>query len=102
MSALIEAAWRRACAWDVAATKPGNVSHASAGHRMTAFELYYKASAQFAAAQHPVLETNDEKRYLHGRCIANYEKVMELCYRFGLIIVLSLMGLGLLSDFWRF
>jgi regulator of sigma E protease len=29
------------------------------------------------------------------------EKVMELCYRFGLIIVLSLMGLGLLSDFWR-
>ena len=30
------------------------------------------------------------------------EKVMEFCYRFGLIIVLSLMGLGLLSDFWRF
>ena len=45
---------------------------------MTAFELYYRASAQFAAAQHPVLETNDEKRYLHGRCIANYEKVIEL------------------------
>jgi hypothetical protein len=49
----------------------------AAGHRMTAFELYYRASAQFAAAQHPVLETNDEKRYLHGRCLANYEKVIE-------------------------
>jgi alpha-beta hydrolase superfamily lysophospholipase len=50
----------------------------AAGHKQTAFELYYRASTQFAAAQHPVLETSDEKRYLHGRCIANYEKVMEL------------------------
>lgn len=49
----------------------------AAGHSATAFELYYKASATFAAAQHPVLETNDEKRYLHGRCLANYEKVIE-------------------------
>ncbi len=49
----------------------------AAGHSETAFELYYKASATFAAAQHPVLETNDEKRYLHGRCIANYEKVIK-------------------------
>ena len=49
----------------------------TAGHSATAFELYYKASSTFAAAQHPVLETNDEKRYLHGRCIANYEKVIE-------------------------
>ena len=29
------------------------------------------------------------------------EKVMALCYRFGLIIVLSLMGLGILSDVLR-
>lgn len=49
----------------------------AAGHRATAFELYYRASATFAAAQHPVLETNDEKRYLHGRCLANYAKVIE-------------------------
>jgi hypothetical protein len=49
-----------------------------AGHTETAFGLYYRAAAQFANAQHPVLETNDEKRYLHGRCIANYEKVIEL------------------------
>lgn len=50
---------------------------AAAGHDATAFELYYRASSTFAAAQHPVLETNDEKRYLHGRSIANYEKLME-------------------------
>ncbi len=47
------------------------------GHTATAFELYFRASAMFAAAQHPVLETNDEKKYLHGRCIANYEKVIQ-------------------------
>ena len=35
-----------------------------AGHASTAFDLYYRASAKFAAAQHPVLETNDEKKYL--------------------------------------
>ena len=29
------------------------------------------------------------------------EKMMALCYRFGLIIVLSLMGLGILSDVLR-
>jgi pimeloyl-ACP methyl ester carboxylesterase len=51
----------------------------AAGHSATAFELYYKASLTFANAQHPVLETNDEKRYLHGRCLANYEKVIEHC-----------------------
>ena len=50
-----------------------------AGHSATAFELYYQASQTFANAQHPVLETNDEKAYLHGRCLANYEKVMEFC-----------------------
>ena len=49
-----------------------------AGHASTAFDLYYRASAKFAAAHHPVLETNDEKKYLHGRCIANFEKVIEL------------------------
>ena len=49
----------------------------AAGHHATALELYYRASSTFAAAQHPILETNDEKRYLHGRCIANYEKVIE-------------------------
>jgi pimeloyl-ACP methyl ester carboxylesterase len=49
----------------------------AAGHSATAFELYYRASSTFALAQHPVLESSDEKKYLHGRCIANYEKVIE-------------------------
>jgi len=50
----------------------------AAGHNVTAAELYYRASVQFGQAQHPVLETTDEKRFLHGRCIANYEKVIAL------------------------
>ena len=51
----------------------------AAGHSATAFELYHKASLTFANAQHPVLETTDEKQYLHGRCLVNYEKVIEHC-----------------------
>ena len=38
-------AWRWACAWDVAARKPGNVSHASAGHRMQAAQFLRSADA---------------------------------------------------------
>jgi len=54
MNARIEAAWRRACAWDVAATKPGNVSHASDGHRMTAAQFLDSADAAAAAIAHSV------------------------------------------------
>ena len=50
----------------------------AAGHRQTALELFYMAAKEFGGAQHPVLETTDEKRFLHGRCIANYDKVIEL------------------------
>jgi pimeloyl-ACP methyl ester carboxylesterase len=50
----------------------------AAGHKVTALELYYLAAKEFGAAQHPVLETTDEKRFLHGRCIANYDKVIAL------------------------
>lgn len=49
----IDAAWRRACAWDVAASKPGNVSHASAGHRMTAGQFLDSADAAAAALAAP-------------------------------------------------
>ncbi|MBN8488367.1 MAG: triphosphoribosyl-dephospho-CoA synthase [Burkholderiales bacterium] len=45
----IEAAWRCACAWDVAASKPGNVSHARAGHRMVAAQFLDSADAAAAA-----------------------------------------------------
>jgi alpha-beta hydrolase superfamily lysophospholipase len=47
------------------------------GHTETAMELYFRASSTYAGAQHPVLETNDEKRYLHGRSLATYDKVIE-------------------------
>jgi len=49
----------------------------AAGHLATACELYHRASSTFALAQHPVLETNDEKRYLHGRCLATFDKGIE-------------------------
>ncbi len=48
-----------------------------AGHPETALELYFRASNTYLHAQHPILETTDEKRYLHGRCLATYEKVAE-------------------------
>jgi len=50
----------------------------NSGHNVTALELYYSAAKEFGLAQHPVLETTDEKRFLHGRCLANYERVIEL------------------------
>lgn len=34
----------------------------AAGHRETAFELYFRAAAMLASAQHPVLETSDAGR----------------------------------------
>ena len=49
----------------------------AAGHTETAMEFYFSAASRFAAGQHPVLETNDEKRYLHGRSLANFDKVIE-------------------------
>ena len=49
----------------------------AAGHTETAMELYFRATEAFAQGQHPVLETNDEKRYLHGRSLATFDKVME-------------------------
>ena len=49
----------------------------AAGHPETALDLYYRASATYAGAQHPVLQPNDEKRYLHDRCLATYGKVIE-------------------------
>ena len=48
-----------------------------AGHPHTAMELYFRAASTFMHAQHPILETNDEKRYLHDRCLANYAKMAE-------------------------
>ncbi|MCC7106799.1 MAG: alpha/beta hydrolase [Chloroflexi bacterium] len=53
-------------------------AEAAAGHRETAMETYYRAALEYLDAQHPVLETNDEKRYLHGSLMRCYDKVREL------------------------
>ena len=36
------------------------------GHRELALELFFEAAVKFAQAQHPIFETNDEKRFLHA------------------------------------
>jgi pimeloyl-ACP methyl ester carboxylesterase len=50
----------------------------AAGHPETALELFYEASCTFANAQHPILETNEEKQLLHGASIRCYDEVREL------------------------
>lgn len=47
-------------------------------HPETALELYCEAAFVFASAQHPIFETNEEKRLLHGLSIQCYDKVREL------------------------
>ena len=47
------------------------------GHRASAMQFYYWAAGQYAAAQHPIFELNDEKRYLAGRLRHCYDKVIE-------------------------
>jgi pimeloyl-ACP methyl ester carboxylesterase len=48
------------------------------GHRETALELYFEAATVFANAQHPIFETSEEKRLLHGLSIRCYDKVRQL------------------------
>jgi len=50
----------------------------AAGHRRTACELYFDAARQYMSAQHPVFETNDEKRYLFAGLERTYDAVREL------------------------
>jgi triphosphoribosyl-dephospho-CoA synthase len=49
----VRAAFLSACAWDVAARKPGNVSQASAGHRMQAQMFLDSAAASVDALTAP-------------------------------------------------
>jgi Prolyl oligopeptidase family len=48
------------------------------GHRELALELFFEAAVKFAQAQHPIFETNDEKRFLHASSIRCYDKVRRL------------------------
>jgi dienelactone hydrolase len=53
-------------------------AEADAGHDITALEFYFDAASGFSAAQHTVLELNDEKRYLHGSMLRCYDEVRRL------------------------
>ncbi|MCU1361255.1 MAG: hypothetical protein JWN99_2544 [Ilumatobacteraceae bacterium] len=48
------------------------------GHPETALELYFEAAFVFGSAQHPIFETSDEKRLLHGLSMQCYAKVRQL------------------------
>jgi pimeloyl-ACP methyl ester carboxylesterase len=50
----------------------------AAGHNVTALSRYFDASTAFGLAQHTVMETNDEKRYLHDSSLRCFERVREL------------------------
>ncbi|AYY12294.1 alpha/beta hydrolase [Actinobacteria bacterium YIM 96077] len=53
-------------------------AEAAAGHHLTALEHYFDAAVKYAQAQHPILVTNAEKRYLHGSAIRCYDEVRRL------------------------
>jgi dipeptidyl aminopeptidase/acylaminoacyl peptidase len=53
-------------------------AEAEAGHDLTAMEFYFDAANGFSAAQHTVLELNDEKRYLHDSLLRCYDEVRRL------------------------
>ncbi|HEY3921325.1 MAG TPA: alpha/beta fold hydrolase [Gaiellaceae bacterium] len=50
----------------------------AAGHDATALARYFDACTAYATAQHTIMRTNDEKRYLHGASIRCYDRVREL------------------------
>lgn len=49
-----------------------------AGHDLTALEFFFDAANGYSAAQHTVLELNDEKRFLHGGALRCYDEVRRL------------------------
>jgi pimeloyl-ACP methyl ester carboxylesterase len=51
---------------------------ASAGHRETARDLYWRAAQTYLEAQHAIFEDdNAEKIYLHGKLLECYERLIE-------------------------
>jgi cephalosporin-C deacetylase-like acetyl esterase len=48
------------------------------GHGETAMELFYEAAGTFANAQHTILETNEEKRLLHGSSVRCFDELAKL------------------------
>jgi len=50
----------------------------AAGHRLTARDEYHRAAKCFSRAQWALFADGPQKRELHARCVAAYEKVVEL------------------------
>jgi dipeptidyl aminopeptidase/acylaminoacyl peptidase len=50
----------------------------AAGHDVTALTRYFDAANAYGLAQHTVMQTNEEKRYLHGSSLRCYQRVREL------------------------
>ena len=50
----------------------------AAGHRESAFELYFDAAQLFSRAQHPIFELNDEKKFLYAGLRRCYDQVCAL------------------------
>lgn len=53
-------------------------SEEEAGHLLTALDLYWDAAKAYSAAQHTILVTNDEKRYLLAAAVQCYDHVRRL------------------------
>ena len=53
-------------------------AEAAAGHPETALDFYFQATVLYAGAQHIILESNDEKRYLYAGVRRCYEQVIAL------------------------
>ena len=50
----------------------------AAGHGLTALDFYWKASNEYASAQHVIFEVNEEKRFLYAGVRRCFDKVMAL------------------------
>jgi pimeloyl-ACP methyl ester carboxylesterase len=53
-------------------------AEAAAGHTETALDFYFLAANGWGAAQHPVLDLNEEKRFLYDGLRRCYDRVCEL------------------------
>lgn len=51
----------------------------AAGHERTALGIFYRAAREYMRAQHPIFETNDEKRFLYAGLRRAFAKVQQLC-----------------------
>lgn len=48
------------------------------GHKVTAADFHYRASIYYGRAQWSILQDNDEKARLYGRCVEHYQRMIDL------------------------